>query len=99
MGYILASPQTEQICNYFKVFSNMEINEFIKNFVDQFDDLELADVTPDTVMRDLDEWSSMIGLSLLNMAEKEYGVTLTFDELRHAITVQNLFDTIANKQK
>ena len=61
--------------------------------------LELADVTSDTVMRDLDEWSSMIGLSLLNMAEKEYGVTLTFDELRHAITVQDLFDTIANKQK
>lgn len=77
----------------------MEIKDFIEKFVDQFDDLELADVTPDTVMRDLDEWSSMIGLSLLNMAEKEYGVTLTFDELRHAITVQNLFDTIANKQK
>ena len=77
----------------------MEIKEFIENFVDQFDDLELADVTPETVMRDLDEWSSMIGLSLLNMAEKEYGVNLTFDELRNAITVQDLFDTIANKQK
>ena len=77
----------------------MEIKEFIENFVDQFDDLELADVTPDTVMRDLDEWSSMIGLSLLNMAEKSYGVQLTFDELRNAITVRDLFDTIANKQK
>lgn len=77
----------------------MEIKEFIEKFVDQFDDLELADVTPDTVMRDLDEWSSMIGLSLLNMAEKSYGVQLTFDELKYAITVQNLFDTIANKQK
>lgn len=77
----------------------MEIKEFIENFVDQFDDLELKNVTPETVMRDIDEWSSMIGLSLLNMAEKEYGVTLTFDELRNAITVQNLFDTIANKQK
>ncbi len=77
----------------------MEIKEFIKNFVDQFDDLELEDVTPETVMRDLDEWSSMIGLSLLNMAEKSYDVQLTFDELRNAITVQNLFDTIANKQK
>lgn len=77
----------------------MEINDFIKDFVDQFDDLEVADVTPETVMRDLDEWSSMIGLSLLNMAEKEYDVNLTFDELRHAITVQNLFDTIAKKQK
>lgn len=77
----------------------MDIKVFIENFVDQFDDLELADVTPETVMRDLDEWSSMIGLSLLNMAEKEYGVNLTFDELRHSITVQNLYDTIASKQK
>ena len=77
----------------------MEIKEFIENFVDQFDDLELEDVTPETVMRDLDEWSSMIGLSLLNMSEKNYGVQLTFDELRNAITVQNLFDTIVNKQK
>ena len=77
----------------------MEINEFIENFVDQFDDLELADVKPESVMRDFDEWSSMIGLSLLNMADKEYGVKLTFDELRNAITVQNLFDVIQKKQQ
>ncbi len=77
----------------------MEIKEFIENFVDQFDDLELSDVTPESIMRDFDEWSSMIGLSLLNMAEKSYGVQLTFDELRNAITVQDLFYTIANKQK
>jgi acyl carrier protein len=77
----------------------MEIKDFIENFVNQFDDLELADVKPESVMRDFDEWSSMIGLSLLNMAEKSYGVQLTFDELRNAITVQDLFDTIANKQK
>lgn len=77
----------------------MKIEEFIENFVDQFDDLELDDVTPETVMRDLDEWSSMIGLSLLNMVEKRYGVELTFDELRNAITVQSLFDTVQKKLK
>ena len=77
----------------------MDIQDFIENFVDQFDDLELADVKPESVMRDFDEWSSMIGLSLLNMADKEYGVKLTFDELKHAITVQNLFDTILKKQQ
>ncbi len=77
----------------------MNIQEFIENFVDQFDDLELADVKPESVMRDFDEWSSMIGLSLLNMADKEYGVKLTFDELRNAITVQNLFDVIQKKQQ
>lgn len=77
----------------------MELNDFIQNFADQFDDTDANEITSQTVFRDLDEWSSMTGLSVLNMAEKKYGVTLTFDELRHAITVQNLFDTIANKQK
>ena len=77
----------------------MDIQEFVENFVDQFDDLELADVKPESVMRDFYEWSSMIGLSLLNMADKKYGVKLTFDELRNAITVQNLFDVIQKKQQ
>lgn len=76
----------------------MEIKEFIVNFADQFDDTDISEIKPDTVMRDLDEWSSMIGLSLLNMVDNEYGVQLTFDELKHAITVQDLFDIVEKKQ-
>lgn len=76
----------------------MEIKEFIENFADQFDDTDISEIKPETVMRDLDEWSSMIGLSLLNMVDNEYGVQLTFDELRNAITVQNLFDIVEKKQ-
>ncbi len=77
----------------------MEINDFIKNFADQFDDTDASEITAETNFRDLEEWSSMIGLSVLNMSEKKYGVTLTFDELKSANTVQELFDVIANKQK
>lgn len=77
----------------------MEINDFIKNFADQFDDTDASEITAETNFRDLEEWSSMIGLSVLNMSEKKYGVTLTFDELKRANTVQELFDVIANKQK
>ena len=76
----------------------MEIKVFIENFADQFDDTDISEIKPETVMRDLDEWSSMIGLSLLNMSEKDYGVKLTFDELRNAITVQDLFNIIEKKQ-
>lgn len=76
----------------------MVIKDFIENFADQFDDTDVSEIKPETVMRDLDEWSSMIGLSLLNMVDNEYGVKLTFDELKHAITVQNLFDIVEKKQ-
>ena len=75
----------------------MEISDFIKYFADQFDDLEPAEVIPETVIRDLDGWSSMTGLSLLNMIEKKYGVSLDFAELRYAINVRDLFDTIVEK--
>lgn len=77
----------------------MEINDFIKNFANQFDDTDASEITAETNFRDLEEWSSMIGLSVLNMSEKKYGVTLTFDELKRANTVQELFDVIVNKQK
>jgi acyl carrier protein len=76
----------------------MEIKEFIENFANQFDDTEASEFAAETNFRDLDEWSSMIGLSVLNMAEKSYGVQLTFDELRAANTVQDLFDVISKKQ-
>lgn len=76
----------------------MEIKEFIENFADQFDDTEASEITVETNFRDLEEWSSMIGLSLLNMSEKKYGIQLTFDELRSANTVQDLFDIISKKQ-
>ena len=76
----------------------MDMNDFIKNFADQFDDTDASEITAETVFHDLDEWSSMIGLSVLNMVEKTYGVTLTFDELRYATTVQSLFDLIVEKK-
>ncbi len=77
----------------------MEINEFVKNFADQFDDTDPSEITAETAFHDLDEWSSMIGLSILNMVDKSYGVTLTFDELRHSITVQSLFELVEKKRK
>ena len=77
----------------------MELNDFIKNFADQFDDTDASAITADTIFRELDEWSSMTGLAVLNMCDNEYGVALTFEELKHAITVQNLFDTVVNKQQ
>ena len=76
----------------------MKIEDFIENFADQFDDTEPSEFSAETNFRDLEEWSSMIGLSLLNMSEKKYGVKLTFDELRSANTVQELFDIISKKQ-
>ena len=35
----------------------MDINAFIDNFAGQFDDTPADQIKPDTVFRDLDEWT------------------------------------------
>jgi sugar O-acyltransferase (sialic acid O-acetyltransferase NeuD family) len=71
-----------------------EIDGFIKKFEDVFEDTDICTLKPDTPFRDLDEWTSMMALSTMAMVSCEYDVELTADEMRHANTFQDLFDTV-----
>lgn len=76
----------------------MEINEFIKDFADQFDETELEEFKPETDYReDLEEWSSLTGLAILNMIDKKYGIKLTNSEIKATDTIQSLYDLVASK--
>lgn len=75
----------------------MEINEFINNFAEQFDDTDTACFTPETVFHELDEYSSIIALSIIAMIDEEYGVALTGNEMKSAVTIQDLFNTVQAK--
>lgn len=75
----------------------MEIKEFIENFAAQFDDTDASVFTPETVFHELDEYSSLIALSLIAMVDEEYDVTLKGDDMRSAVTIQDLFDIVKSK--
>lgn len=72
----------------------MEINEFVKNFADQFDETDAAVFTPDLAFRELEEWSSFLALAIMAMIKSEYDVAISADEMRSANTIQELFDTV-----
>ena len=75
----------------------MEIKDFIENFAAQFDETDASVFTPDTVFHELDEYSSLIALSLIAMVDEEYDVTLKGDDMRSAVTIQDLFDIVKSK--
>ena len=75
----------------------MEINEFINYFAEQFDDTPAESLTPETVFHELDEYSSIVALSIISMIDEEYGVALTGNEMKSAVTIQDLFDTVKSK--
>ena len=75
----------------------MEIREFVENFANQFDDTDASVFTPETVFHDLEEYSSLIALSIIAMVDEEYDVTLKGDDLRAAVTIEDLFNTVRAK--
>lgn len=75
----------------------MEIEGFISNFAEQFEETEVNEFKAETVFRDLDEWSSLIALSVIAMVDEEYDVTLNGDDMKAATTIQDLFNIVKSK--
>lgn len=75
----------------------MEIKTFIENFADQFEDTDASVFAAETKYRELDEWSSLIALSILAMVDEEYDVQLKGEEMRGTNTIQELYDLVASK--
>ena len=77
----------------------MQLDQFIQNFIDQFEDLDANTITPQTVFKELDEWSSLSALSIIAMADEEYGVMLKGEDIRSAVTVEDLFNIIKSRKQ
>ena len=75
----------------------MELNEFIKNFAEQFDDTDASEIIASTEFHELEEWSSLIGMSVIALAKTQYGKTITGKEIRQCETVEDLFNLILSK--
>lgn len=75
----------------------MEIKDFIANFAAQFDETEEDVFNAETKFRELDEWSSLLALSIIAMVDEEYDVQLKGDEMRSATSIQELFDLVKSK--
>lgn len=75
----------------------MELKDFIENFAQQFDDTDASEIQAETVYKELDEWSSLIALSVIAMVDEEYEVTLKGEDIRNSTTVEDLFNAVKAK--
>lgn len=75
------------------------LEEFVQLFAEQFDDTDPSEITANTAFHDLEEWSSLIGLSVIAIVDEEFEVVLRGDELRSAVTVEDVYNLVVEKQK
>jgi acyl carrier protein len=75
----------------------MELDDFIQNFAEQFDETDASVFTPETVFHELEEYSSLIALSIIAMIDEELGVTIGANEMRSSVTIKDLYDQVMAK--
>ena len=77
--------------------TDMELQKFIENFANQFDDTDVSEIQANTEYQELEEWSSLTAMSIIALAKTQYGKTITGREVRSCKTVEELFNLIASK--
>ncbi len=75
----------------------MDLNDFVKNFAEQFDDTDPELINANTKFHNLEEWSSLTAMSVIALVKASYGKTITGAELRSCVTVKDVFDLISSK--
>lgn len=73
------------------------MEKFIELFAEQLDALSEVTLNAETRFRDLDEWTSLVALSVIAMVDEEYGVSLSGNDIRGVNTLGELYNLIQEK--
>ena len=75
----------------------MTLDEFVKAFAAEFDDTPEENFKPETHYRELDEWGSLVALSIISMVEDEMDKRVTGADLRNCTTIEELYNLVESK--
>lgn len=75
----------------------MNEQEFIQHFAEQFDETDASQLTLETKFRDIDEWSSIIALSVMAMCAEEYDVILSANEMENANQISDVYEIVKSR--
>jgi len=75
------------------------IQDFIEKFGEQFDDTDISLIKPETEFKALEEWSSLIALSVMAMVDEEYDVSLKGDDIRNSKTLEDLYNIVVSRKR
>lgn len=75
----------------------MERNKFVELFAEQFDETPKEIFKAETHFRDLDEWDSLVALSVIAMVDEEMETKITGADIRTCTTIEDLFNLVLSK--
>lgn len=75
----------------------MELSNFIESFSTILEDTDPSTISGSTEFRSLEEWSSLFALSLIAMVDEEYQVKIKGDDIKSAVTIEDLYGVVKSR--
>lgn len=75
----------------------MELKEFIEKFAEQFDNVDVEQLTMETNFRELDGYTSLVALLIITMIDEEYNLTVTGDDMKNQVTIGDLYNLVSSR--
>ena len=76
----------------------MEIQVLVDQIEHEFDELEKGKLHSKSSIREIEGWSSMHALILIALVDNHYDVLLSGEELKNALTVEDLYHIIKKRK-
>lgn len=73
------------------------LDEFVTLFAEQFDFTDPKTITAETAFHDIDEYSSLVALSIIAMIDEEFDVAVRGDDMKASITIQDLYNKVVSR--
>lgn len=75
----------------------MTLEEFVKVVAKEFDNTPVESFSPETHFRELDEWGSLLALSIISAIDDEMDVVVTGADIRRCTTINDLYNIVLSK--
>ena len=75
----------------------MRIEDFITSLEEEYEDITPGTLKPQSVFREVFEWSSINALILIALVKTQYDVTINAEDIANSLTLQDLFNIIKTR--
>lgn len=75
----------------------MDLNKFVALFAEQFDDTPADAFSAGTDYKALDEWGSLVALSVISMVDEEFEKRITGADIKKCTTIEDLYNLVQSK--
>lgn len=77
----------------------MELEKFIIDFSELFEDTDTSSFSEKTNFKDLEEWSSLQMLLVIGLADEKYNVRIKGDDISGVFTIGDLYALLKSKKR